>query len=104
MSYNQFAAKVGEHLGVDSAYLRFSPVNLSTGRPKLPIRHTTNHNLGTILNPGYNTYGTSANQRNDALYYEVLEVSMSELESRKSVKITYLSEGITKEVRKSIEV
>ena len=97
MSYNQLAQKVGDQLKVDPTHLRFSPVNASTGRAKLPIRHTTNHNLGTILAPGYNAYGATVNQRTDALYYEVLEVSMAELEMRKTFKITWLPEGLLKE-------
>jgi ubiquitin carboxyl-terminal hydrolase 7 len=97
MNYNQLAQKVGEKLKVDPTHLRFSPVNASTGRAKVPIRHTTNHNLGTILAPGYNAYGAAVNQRSDALYYEVLEVSMAELEMRKTFKVTWLPEGLTKE-------
>lgn len=97
MNYQQLAQRVGEYLGVDPTYLRFCPVNAQTGRAKNPIRHTTNHNLGTILSPGYSAYGAGLNQRNDALYYEVLEVSMSELEMRKTFKVTWLPEGIVKE-------
>jgi len=33
------------------------------------------------------------------LYYEVLDMSLAELETRKSIKVTLLSEGITKTVR-----
>jgi len=99
MNYNMLAQKVAEFLGpdVDPTHLRFSPVNASTGRPKVPLRHTTSYNLGTLLSPGYNTYGASLNQRSDALYYEVLEVSMSELETRKNIKVTWLPEGLAKE-------
>jgi ubiquitin carboxyl-terminal hydrolase 7 len=99
MNYNTFAQKVAEALGPDvqADHLRFSPVNAHTGRPKAPVRHTTTHNLGTLLQPGYNSYGQAQNQRTDAFYYEVLEVSLTELEQRKGVKITWLPEGILKE-------
>jgi len=97
MTYNQLAQKVGEHLNVDPTHLRFSPVNSATHRPKNPIRHTTNNNLGALLSPAYSTYGAGINQRNDALYYEVLEVSMSELEMRKTFKVIWLPEGLQKE-------
>jgi ubiquitin carboxyl-terminal hydrolase 7 len=100
MTYNVLAQRVAEALGpdVDPTHLRFSPVNASNGRPKVPVRHTTTHNLGAILTPGYNNYGATINQRPDALYYEILEVSMSELETRKNLKVTWLTEGVAKEV------
>jgi len=97
MNYQQLAQRVGEHIGADPTHIRFSPVNATTGRAKNPIRHTTNHNLGTLLSPGYSAYGTGIAQRNDVLYYEVLEVSMSELEMRKTFKVTWLPEGLMKE-------
>ena len=50
-----------------------------------------------MLQPGYNSYGQAQNQRTDAFYFEILEVSLTELEQRKAVKITFLPEGITKE-------
>jgi ubiquitin carboxyl-terminal hydrolase 7 len=103
MTYSQLCQKVAAFLGpeVDPTHLRFSPVNASNGRAKIPIRHTTTSNLGQILTPGYNNYGSTINQRTDALYYEILEVSMSELETRKTLKVTWLAEGIVKEVRES---
>lgn len=103
MSYNLMCQKVAEALSqhldleVHADHLRFSPVNAHTGRSKLALKHTTTHNLGTILQPGYNSYGQAQNQRTDALYYEIMEVSMAELETRKNVKITWLPEGINKE-------
>jgi ubiquitin carboxyl-terminal hydrolase 7 len=99
MTYAVLAQRVAEALGsdVDPTHLRFSPVNASNGRAKVPVRHTTTHNLGAILTPGYNNYGATINQRADALYYEVLEVSMSELETRKNVKVIWLTEGVAKE-------
>lgn len=99
MNYAQFSARVGERLEVDPTHLRFSPVNATTGRAKAPIRHTTMNTLGQILLPTYNAYAAANSQRNDALYYEILEVSLTELEMRKNVRIYFISEGITKEVR-----
>jgi ubiquitin carboxyl-terminal hydrolase 7 len=97
MTYDQLATKVGEKLGVDPTFLRFSPVNNTNGRPKPAIRHTTASYLGQLLSPSYTAYG-SATQRPDALYYEILEVSMSELETRKALKVTWLPDGLNKEV------
>ena len=98
MSYDQFAAKVGEHLNVDPSHLRFTTINATTGRSKALVRRVPNATLAGILVPSYNAYGNTQNQRGDALYFEVLEMSLSELEARKTLKVSLLSEGITKEV------
>lgn len=99
MSYVQFSQAVGNYLQIDPTHLRFSPVNMTTGKPKNPIRHTTTSTLGQVLMPQYTSYATTATQRADALYYEVLEFSMAEVEQRKNVKFYFISEGIQKEVR-----
>lgn len=97
MSYEQFSTKVGEHLKVDPTHLRFAPVATTTGNPKPFIRRNIAQNLSQILTTQYSAYGNSG-QRNDALYYEILETSLSEYETKKLVKITWLPEGIIKEV------
>lgn len=97
MSYDQFSAKVGEYLKVDPTHLRFAPVATTTGNPKPFIRRNVAHNLSQILTTQYSAYGNSG-QRSDALYYEVLETSLSEYETKKIIKITWLPEGIIKEV------
>jgi ubiquitin carboxyl-terminal hydrolase 7 len=100
MTYDQLATKVGEHLNVEATHLRFSTINASTGRAKAPIRRNQVQSLGAILiTPAYSLYGAAGNQRSDALYYEVLDMSLSELEQRKTIKLSWLPEGISKEVR-----
>lgn len=101
MNYAQFSARVGERLGVDHTHIRFYPVNSQTQRPKAAIRHMTTHTLGQILTPMYQ-YAASQGQRTDCLYYEVMEVSLQELEMRKNIGLYWISEGITKEVRPSL--
>ncbi len=98
MSYDQFSAKVGEHLKVDPTHIRFSTVNATTGKPKAIVKRNNNQLLSQILNPPYSAYGNN-NQMPNALYYEVLDLSLSELETKKHLKITWVSEGVTKEVR-----
>ncbi|KFY93634.1 hypothetical protein V500_03596 [Pseudogymnoascus sp. VKM F-4518 (FW-2643)] len=95
-TYDQIAAKVGEKLNVDPTHLRFHTVNASTGAPKAPIKRSLNHTLQTILTPPYTTFGNN-NQRVDELYFEVLEMSLSELDTKKSLRVIWLSEGITKD-------
>ena len=97
MSYDQFSAKVGERLKVDPTHIRFSTVNTTTGKPKQIVKRNPNQNLWQILSPQFSTYNNS-NQRNDALYYEVLDISLSELDTKKILKVTWVSEGVTKEV------
>ena len=50
--------------------------------------------LGTT---GYAGYNYTPAQAPDQLYYEVLEMSLAELEQRKTVRVVWLSEGIAKE-------
>jgi ubiquitin carboxyl-terminal hydrolase 7 len=96
-SYDQMAAKVGEKLDVDPTHLRFHTVNASTGNPKAPIKRNLTQTLQQILTPPYSTFGNN-NQRADMLYFEILDMSLSELDTKKNLKVTWLSEGITKDV------
>ena len=97
MTYDQLSRKVGEHLNVDPTHLRFAPIMSGTGKPKQALRRNVSQNLYQILNGQYGAYGYSMHQP-DALYYEVLEMSLSDFESKKCLKVTLLPEGISKEV------
>lgn len=97
MSYDQFSTKVGEYLGADPTHIRFSTVNLTTGKPKTAVRRNASQTLYQMLFPQFGTYNNS-NQRSDTLYYEVMDMSLSELETKKNLRVILLSEGITKEV------
>ncbi|KAF2023278.1 ubiquitin carboxyl-terminal hydrolase-like protein [Setomelanomma holmii] len=96
MNYNQFATKVAEHLKIEPSHLRFTTVS-TQGKPKLPVKYNANSTLNNILFPGPYNYSASATQRPDAMFYEVLDMSLTELEQRKPVKITWLPEGLSKE-------
>ena len=97
MSYDQFSAKVGERLKADPTHIRFSTVNSTTGKSKAPVRRNANQTLFQILSPQFGTYNNS-NQRPDSLYYEVMDMSLSEMETKKNLKVVWVSEGISKEV------
>lgn len=99
MTYDQFSKKVGEHLRVDPTHLRFSPVMASNGKPKAPLKRSTTSTLAQILNGQYGAYGYTMH-RPDALYYEILDMSLSDYESKKCIKVALLTEGITKEVNR----
>lgn len=100
MSYDQFSTKVGEHLKVDPTHIRFSTVNSTNGKPKAIVKRNNNQTLQQILTPPYSTYGSNT-QSSNALFFEVLDLSLSELETKKPLKITWVSEGVTKEVNNS---
>jgi len=95
-SYDQVAARIGDKLGVDPTHLRFWTVNATSGNPKAAVKRAQTQTLQTILNPPYSTFSNN-NQRPDALYFEVLDISLSELDTKKALKITWISEGLTKE-------
>lgn len=99
-SYDQIAARVGELLEVNPTYLRFHTIAQSTGNIKNAVKRLQNQTLSSILNPSYSTFGNS-NIKPDELCYEVLEMSLSELDTKKPVKVTWLSEGITKDVSRT---
>jgi ubiquitin carboxyl-terminal hydrolase 7 len=97
------AAKVGEKLGVNPTHLRFYTVNASTLNPKTPVKRNLSQNLQQILTPPYSTFGNN-NQRADMLYFEILDMSLSELDTKKNLKVTWLSEGITKDVSTELRI
>jgi ubiquitin carboxyl-terminal hydrolase 7 len=95
-TYDQVAAKVGDHLNVDQTHLRFWTVNATTNNPKTSVKRGQAQILQTILNPPYSTFSNN-NQRADSLYFEILDMSLAELDTKKLIKVWWLSEGISKE-------
>ena len=103
MAYDQFASKVAEHLKIDSTYLRFTTVSIA-GKPKQSIRYNASSTLASILLPSSYQYPSGAAQRSDAMLYEVLDMSLKELEQRKPIKVIWLPEGLGKEVGTEIHI
>jgi ubiquitin carboxyl-terminal hydrolase 7 len=97
VTYDQLAERVGEYLRVEPTHLRFFTANAATGGPKTAVRRVPNATLGQILNP-QNYTQQSLQTKANSLFYEVLDMSLAELDTKKNVKVTWLSEGITKEV------
>ncbi|QIX02441.1 hypothetical protein AMS68_007958 [Peltaster fructicola] len=110
-SYEVLATKVAEHLStvsdasIDASHLRFTTVNIQSGKPRAVVRPQAATTVATILlgNGGYG-YGYAPAQAPDSLYFEVLEMSLKDLEQRKTVRITWLTEGVTKEEQVDILV
>ncbi|KAI0021876.1 hypothetical protein F4780DRAFT_778150 [Xylariomycetidae sp. FL0641] len=95
VTYDQVAERVGEQLGVEPTHLRFFTANSSTGAPKAPIRRQSHATLSQMFNP--NNYTTQSLQvKLNSLFFEVLDMSLAELDTKKNIKVTWLSEGITK--------
>ncbi|BFZ60042.1 ubiquitin-specific protease ubp15 [Saitoella coloradoensis] len=89
--YFLVASKVAEHLGVDATHVRFTTSNSQTGQPKSTVKQGPGVTLQNMLQPYF------VQNPSTQLFYEVLDVSLTELESKKSLKFHWLSEGVTKE-------
>lgn len=96
-TYDQFAARVGEKLNVPATHLKFWTVNNTTTNPKAAVKRAQTQTLHNVLTPPYSTY-SNGNQRADCLYFEILEMSLAELDTKKLIKAIWLSEGLSKEV------
>ena len=96
MTYDQFSTKVGEHLHVDPTHIRFATISSTTGRPKSWVKRALGQTLHQVLVANYTSYGYSGH-RPDALYYEILETSLADFETKKPMKVVWLPEGIAKE-------
>ena len=105
-SYDALAIKVAEYLSsvstagpIDPSHLRFTTANTSTGKPRAIVKRQQGTTVANILlgTGGYGSYGYAPTQAPDHLFYEVLEMSLTDLEQRKNVRVIWLSEGITKE-------
>ena len=97
ITYDQLCERVGAQLQVEPTHLRFYTVNNNVaGSPRTVVKRSAAQNLNTILSPqGYASLGTS--QKTDALYFEVLEMSLAELETKKGIRLVLLSDGISKD-------
>lgn len=96
ITYDTLSERVAEHLNWQPTHLRFWTVHASTGNPRVPVKRGNNQTLQSILSPsGFNHLSTT--QRSDAFYFEILDMSLAELDTKKSIKISWLSEGISKE-------
>ncbi|KAK5116257.1 hypothetical protein LTR62_008584 [Meristemomyces frigidus] len=104
-SYDSLAHKVADHLStvttvpIDPTYLRFTTVNVQTGKPRSLVKRGAGITASSILfsTSNYGNYNYTPMQSQDQLYYEVLEMSLTDLEQRKNVRVIWLSEGIQKE-------
>lgn len=81
LSMLQMANKVGERLKHEPLKLRFTTANGPNGAPKTVLKRTSNQTVNEIVQPSYNQGQASL------LYYELLDVSITELETKRSLKV-----------------
>ena len=104
MNYEQFSQKVAEKLKVNPTHIRFATVNIQNNKPKNFVKRGLNQNLQQVLQSSYSAYSGYMTHRADALYYEVLETSLADYETKKMIKITWLLDGINKDEQLEILV
>lgn len=78
------AAKVGEQLKHDPLKLRFTQSNGHNGAPKSIVRRQGGLTVAELIAPGY------MSSTSNLLYYELLDVSIIELETKKSLRIVWV--------------
>jgi len=82
-NYDIMAIKAAEALRHDPIKLRFTTTNPATGQPKMVLKRSLNQSISEIMAPSYTTPSTTV------ILYEKLDVSIVELETKRSLKVTW---------------
>ena len=77
------AAKVADHLKHDAIKLRFTTTHANTAQPKSILKRSLNQSISEIMSPAYGQPTTTV------ILYERLDVSIVELETKRSLKIIW---------------
>lgn len=77
------SAKVGEQLKHDPIKLRFTTTHATNGSPKSVLKRSLNQSIAEIISPTYN------NALSTVILYEKLDVSIVELETKRSLKVVW---------------
>ncbi|KAJ3226189.1 hypothetical protein HK099_005415 [Clydaea vesicula] len=90
MSYDQVAKKFSEALGkdIDPMKLRFTSCS-NSGLPKLPIKRVEKLMLSDMLSAGGHY-----RQQVNVLFYEKLDCSIIEFDSKRNLKVLYVDENL----------
>ncbi|KAI0780819.1 cysteine proteinase [Trametes elegans] len=81
-NYDVMSAKVGERLNWDAIKLRFTTTH-SNGTPKQVLKRSLNQSIQEIMTPAY------VNPQTTVILYEKLDVSIVELETKRSLKVVW---------------
>ncbi|RXW23380.1 hypothetical protein EST38_g2471 [Candolleomyces aberdarensis] len=82
-NYDQMANKVGEALHHDPIKLRFTTTHVNNGSPKSILKRSLNQSIAEIMAPSY------VNPTTTVILYEKLDVSIVELETKRSLKVIW---------------
>ena len=78
------SAKVGERLNWDPIKLRFTTTHASNGSAKQVLKRSLNQSIQEIMQPT-----TYTSPQTTVILYEKLEVSIVELETKRSLKVVW---------------
>lgn len=82
-NYDVMSTKVGDYLKHDPIKLRFTTTHPSNGSPKSILKRSLNQSISEIMAPSY------VNPTTTVILYERLDVSIVELETKRSGKIVW---------------
>ena len=92
MNYDAIVSALGKALEIEPTYLRMWSSTPVSGKLRNPIRKTGTTTLQNIIQPSYYP------AQSQIIYYEVLEMTLQEFEQKKPVRVTWLTDGVSKEV------
>jgi len=82
-NYDVMATKAADYLRHDPIKLRFTTTHTSNGSAKSVIKRSLNQSISEIMQPNY------INPTTTVILYEKLDVSIVELETKRSLKVTW---------------
>lgn len=77
------STKAGEYLRHDPIKLRFTTTHAGNGSPKSVLRRSLNQSISEIMGPNY------INPSTTVILYEKLDVSIVELETKRSLRVIW---------------
>lgn len=93
-TYDQVAGALAAKLGTDPMHIQFTSATTPNGLPKHVLKRSTNMLLHEML-PNGNAHPAAVV---NILYYEKLNISIVELESKRVFKVTWLGPTLKDEV------
>ncbi|KAJ7046714.1 hypothetical protein C8F04DRAFT_1307881 [Mycena alexandri] len=82
-NYDIMSQRAGDRLGHDPIKLRFTTTHATNGTPKSLLKRSLNQSIAEIMAPNY------INPTTTVILYEKLDVSIVELETKRSLKVVW---------------
>ncbi|KAI8145421.1 hypothetical protein BJV82DRAFT_603604 [Fennellomyces sp. T-0311] len=94
-TYGHVARELAKALNADQHKLMFTTANPTTKQPKEPLSHSTRMTLETMIPSMANAHEYAHAVSIDSIpapvmYYDILDVNLADLESKKSIRVTLL--------------